>query len=375
MSNDDIQAITMPKWGLSMTEGKIIGWLVGEGDEIKPGDPILDVETDKIASAVEATRPGTLRRKTAAPDQIIPVGGLLGVCAGSHVSDADIDNFVSTFVVEKSGDNESDAPAGPHYEWAQSGAHRVRYLLTGSGPETVLLVHGFGGDLDNWLFNQEPLAEAFRVLSLDLPGHGQSSKAPVVTALTDYASTITQLLDHLHFESVHAVGHSMGGAIVQKLAQLAPERVRSLTLIASAGLGPEINGGYIQGFVKSENARQLKIHLQALFGDPAMLTRRITDDILKYKRLDGVTAALEAAATAICDGDRQANDLAATTAALGKPTLVVWGGNDQVIPCKHAQSLESSASVHVLEGKGHMVQMEAAQQINGLIREFIDAVR
>ncbi|MDG2163737.1 MAG: acetoin dehydrogenase dihydrolipoyllysine-residue acetyltransferase subunit, partial [Gammaproteobacteria bacterium] len=61
MSNDKIIAVTMPKWGLSMTEGKVMEWLVEEGTELNVGDPVVDIETEKIANTFEALDPGILR--------------------------------------------------------------------------------------------------------------------------------------------------------------------------------------------------------------------------------------------------------------------------------------------------------------------------
>ena len=72
----------MPKWGLSMKEGTVMAWLVEEGAAIAVGVPILEVETDKIANAVEAPDPGTLRRKVAQDGETLPVKALLGVMAG-----------------------------------------------------------------------------------------------------------------------------------------------------------------------------------------------------------------------------------------------------------------------------------------------------
>src|SRR5207253_9130960 len=90
MSDDRIKPIVMPKWGLSMREGKVTGWLVEDGTKINPGDQILEVETDKIAGAVEATDGGVLRRRVGLPDTVYPVKALIGVIADQAVSDTEI---------------------------------------------------------------------------------------------------------------------------------------------------------------------------------------------------------------------------------------------------------------------------------------------
>ena len=76
-----VTKIGMPKWGLSMTEGTVVEWLVEEGTELGSGDEVVEVESEKINNAVESPAPGTLRRQVAKEGEVIPVGGLLGVIA------------------------------------------------------------------------------------------------------------------------------------------------------------------------------------------------------------------------------------------------------------------------------------------------------
>ncbi len=170
-----ITPIVMPKWGLSMKEGTVMSWLVEEGAEISVGAPILEVETDKIANAVEAPDPGTLRRKVAQAGETLPVKALLGVMAGAGVSDADIDAYVAAYVTPAESEGE-DAEAEPAYQFAEVDGLRIRYARKGAGSGVpVLFIHGFGGDLDNWLFNLDAASEKSPVIALDLPGHGQST--------------------------------------------------------------------------------------------------------------------------------------------------------------------------------------------------------
>ena len=92
--------------------------------------PILEVETDKIANAVEAPDPGLLRRRLATAGEVLPVKALLGVMAPAEVSDAEIDAFVATYVVPAAGEGD-EAEAGPAYLFTEVDGIRVRYARRG----------------------------------------------------------------------------------------------------------------------------------------------------------------------------------------------------------------------------------------------------
>jgi pyruvate dehydrogenase E2 component (dihydrolipoamide acetyltransferase) len=91
----EIYELTMPKWGLTMEEGKVVAWLLDEGDEIEVGTEIVEVETDKLAQPLESTVAGILRRKIGEEGKEYPVQTLIGIIADGSVSDADIDAFLA----------------------------------------------------------------------------------------------------------------------------------------------------------------------------------------------------------------------------------------------------------------------------------------
>ncbi len=368
----EITPIVMPKWGLSMSEGTVVSWLVEEGTQISVGMPILEVESDKIANAVEAPDPGLLRRRLAAEGELLPVKALLGVMAPPEVSDAELDAFVAGYVVPAAAEGE-DGEAGPDFLFAEVDGIRVRYARRGdaeSGRLPVLFLHGFGGDLDNWLFNLDAVAAAAPVIALDLPAHGQSAvRLPGSGSLADLAGFVQHFLDSIDVERVHIVGHSMAGAIAAQLALDAPQRVVSLVLISSAGLGPEINAGYIEGFVAAATRRELKPVIEQLFADPGLVSRQMLDDLLKFKRIDGVSQALTQLGSTLFGGGRQAALPVAQLDCSKLPVSLVWGSEDRVIPAAHAGLAPAGAKLKVLEGAGHMVMMEKAGEVNALILE------
>jgi pyruvate dehydrogenase E2 component (dihydrolipoamide acetyltransferase) len=359
----------MPKWGLSMKQGTVMSWLVEEGAEISVGTPILEVETDKIAKAVEAPDPGTLRRKVAHDGDTLPVKALLGVMAEAEVSNAEIDAYVAAYVTPAGGEGE-DAEAAPAYQFADVDGLRIRYARKGAGNGVpVLFIHGFGGDLDNWLFNIDAVGEKSPVIAFDLPGHGQSTARLPGTSIAALAGFVVRFMDVLEVEQAHLVGHSIGGAIAAQMALDHPRRVASVALIGAAGLGPEINAGYTEDFVTASSRRELKPVLEQLFANPELVSRQMVDDVLKYKRLDGVGELLSALSCGMFSGGLQAGQPGLRLEETGKPVLVIWGREDRIIPAHHAGRAPPGATVEVLDGAGHMVQMERANDVNRLLKQ------
>jgi pyruvate dehydrogenase E2 component (dihydrolipoamide acetyltransferase) len=360
----------MPKWGLSMTEGTVVQWLVEEGAELQNGDEVVEVESEKINNAVEAPKAGVLRRRVAKEGDVLPVGGLLGVIADASVPDEEIDAFVEEFQATFVPEEEEAGGAEP--ETVEVGGRKIQYLKLGEGEGTpLLLLHGFGGDINVWVFNQEALAAERTVYAIDLPGHGGSTKDVGDGDLASLVSVVVGFMDEMGIEKAHVFGHSMGGAIAGSLTISHPKRVQSLALIASAGLGEEINADYIEGFIAANRRKEMKNVLGLLFADPELVNRQLVNDVIRFKRLDGVDEALRKTADKLFPDGKQADvpDLSGVEA----PMLVIWGREDRIVPVSHSENAPENARVEVLEETGHMPQMEAAGQVNRLIGEFLDS--
>ena len=170
------------------------------------------------------------------PDTVHPVKALLGVLADDDVTDSEIDAFVAGYVTPLAASEEDEA--GPQYLFADLPFGRVRFAQRGDGEAAIVLVHGFGGDLDNWLFNIDALAEQATVYAFDLPGHGQSSKGITDPTLRGLSQALFAFIDEVGVGTAHLVGHSLGGAVAMQAEIDAPDRVQSLPSSVRQGSAP-----------------------------------------------------------------------------------------------------------------------------------------
>ncbi len=374
----------MPKWGLAMDEGMVVAWHVEEGARFDGSEEILDIETTKITNALESTAEGVLCRRVAGEGETLPVGALLGVIAEGAVGGAaegmveasEVDAFIARFNEDFAvATAQASTQAASEPEIIEAAGWRLNYLR--AGPNTgegagapIVLVHGFGGDLNNWLFNQPDLAQSHCVTALDLPGHGRSGKDVGTGDLSVLSDALGAFLDALGIGRAHLCGHSLGGAVVLDLALRRPETAASLTLISSAGLGPEINGSYIDDFIAAGRRKEMKAVLALLFAAPGAVSRDMVEEVLRYKRLDGVDEALRGIAEAVFPSGRRGTVLAERLSELAQPVQVIQGRKDRIVPPAQAEGLPANVAVTMIENAGHMPQMEAAAEVNRLIRKI-----
>ena len=251
------------------------------------------------------------------------------------------------------------------------GGRRIRHLVLGDGHDAVVLVHGFGGALESWSSNHAALAAAgHAVAALDLPGHGESSVDAGSGSLDELVSVVRDYMDAVGIERAHLVGHSMGAAVCLALTDHEAARVRSLTLIAPAGVGQKINADFIGGLIGAHSRPELDVLMRVLFAEPARMPGDLVARMVAYKQRSGVTEALTRIASSRYTGTpsgRPLRDIAGVV-----PTLMVWGDRDAVIPAPApGQFLRDGVSVRILPGCGHMVQIEAADEVNRLLVDFL----
>lgn len=408
----------------------VIGWAVKPGDPVKAGDLLVTVETAKAATEIEASRDGWLAEIFFAEGQEAPVGAVLGTIADEKPVPGHVASVApATTTAAQSKSREPVATEPPSSLW-QPGSRAIASPLarrlaaaagldlatiSGSGPHgrikkrdidatlaalsneqddavqrtpvavqtpsvaaptqarqavPVVLIHGFGADRAVWRQVVPLLGPEIETISLDLPGHGAEAARPA-TSIEEIAFLLSDRLEDMGVGSAHLVGHSLGGAAALALARLGRLAVRSVTLLAPGGLGPEINAGFIAGLARATTTQALERWLTVMVGDPAALPTGYAQAALRQMEKIGNRDALAAMAESLFPDGTQGFDLASALAELAVPTRLIWGRLDRVIPVTHAARAPGFAAVHLLDGIGHVPQIEAPALTARLITETV----
>lgn len=365
-----IEPVKVPKWGLSMEEGEIVQWHVAEGDRVAEGDELVDIETTKITNVCEAHTDGLIRRLVAKPGQTLPVGALIAVMAEADVSDADIEAYVAEF--ESHFDPDETADTGLVLSTVDiAGGRSLRVGTAGLSSDAMpmVMLHGFGGDLQNWSLVQEIIAQSHPTYAIELPGHGQSTKDVGEGTLTSLAEGVAQAVDALDLDRIVLVGHSLGGAVALAVASIDSNRVAGLGLVCPAAMpGGEINQSYLDTFVEARRTRDLRAAVSLLFENPDLATRDMLDELIKMKRLDGAKEALVAIKNGLLSAaDADATAMSEALATLSCPTALIASKADQIVGVPDESAFPPHTETLWVDNVGHMPHVEAPDAVAGAL--------
>ena len=156
------------------------------------------------------------------------ISGTIALIAPAEVSDEALDAAVLEARAVIDAGVPDDADGGAELQTADVGGRKISFAGAGADGDVILLVHGYGGDRNSWLFLQETLAAKYRVYALDLPGHGTSAKDVGDGTLGVLADAVAGVLDALGAESAVIAGHDWGAPVAWHAGLLRPDRFRAV---------------------------------------------------------------------------------------------------------------------------------------------------
>jgi pimeloyl-ACP methyl ester carboxylesterase len=240
---------------------------------------------------------------------------------------------------------------------------RTRYLVRGSGPP-VLVLHGWGANIEAVYPIVTGLAPLARVYALDLPGFGESELPPQPWGVEDYQAFVAAFMDALAIERPAIVAHSNGGRIAIRMASTEPARASRLVLVDSAGIRPKRT----LRWYRRVGMAKLGKYAARLLGAPGERLRALLVD-------RAASADYAAAGPLRPTLVRLVNaDLRPFMPAIGAPTLLVWGSEDADTPLSAAREMERlipDAGLVVLDGAGHYSYLDQPARFARIVSHFI----
>ncbi len=425
-----VTVVYVPRWGITMEQATVVGWSVAVGDRVEEGQELVELETEKMVSVVEAPAAGILREVIVGEGESAVVGEILSIIAEADEpydlealrqesraeceESAEIKSRVAVVPERTSGGSVRISPvarrlaAGYHLElegleatgpggnlsredieraitqsveaslescFLEAGGLRLHYLSVGGakaglkepGPPLVLL-HGIGGSTALWQANLTALAARHRVVVVDLPGHGLSEKFSGEYTLEFFSEVISGLLQKLGADPVVLIGHSLGGHIALQVAHSHPEQVDRLVLVAPGGLGPDLELGFLEKILSSLDCDAVRTMLEGLFYDPALVTKPMLEGTYKNLSRPGAWEALVATVSACRARPYERVE------ELAVPSLLVVGEKDSIIPPdygKEAQKRFANAQLWMVEECGHCPQIEKPTEFVERLNSFL----
>lgn len=244
---------------------------------------------------------------------------------------------------------------------------KINYVFEGTGFETIIFIHGLGESLESWRHQINFFSKKFKVIALDLRGHGKSSIPKKKIEIGDFAEDVKGLLDHLGIKKAHFCGLSMGALVLFEMYKRCPDYFLSMILVAARhkfppaqtavleGMSMEIIGAEVATFALAANA-------------PEQLKEEVAKMIAGTKK-DAYIQSAEATSML---------DYSELLPKIKVPTLIIVGELDIVTPVSSAEIINKSIQGSILQiipGVGHLPNREASEKFNNLLDEFLYKIK
>ena len=252
-------------------------------------------------------------------------------------------------------------------------APALRYWDEGDEKTPVMLIHGVGADGRSWDQIAPALAAEFRVLRLDLRGHGQSGHIEGALTLDDFIRDVVDVLDACAVPAAHIVGFSLGGMIAQGIALQHVERVRRLVLLSAVAGRTAEERERVQtrlAILREQGVAAITGAAQERWFTPAFIARNPDLVRQRMRQLHENHAPSYAAAYTVFS----TSDLGDRLHAIRVPTLIATGEHDVGSNTRMARFMHEQiegSSLELLPDLRHSILVEAPELVAGLVRDFL----
>ena len=253
---------------------------------------------------------------------------------------------------------------------------KIRYLEAGDPAKPkVILLHGLGGNAENWTANIAVIAAGYHVIVPDQLGFGKSDKPLIKYRVGTYVDFLDRFMAELKIEKATLVGNSMGGWVSALTAIKYPNRVEKLVLADAAGILPPDGFNYDEIYQLNNSTRdEIRANMKRLFGNPAFQNNEALVDVFLTQRMtsgDGYTI------NSLIESIKRREDfLDARLGEIKKPTLIIWGKQDGIIPLADGEKFNkgiNGSQLIVFDPCGHVPQLEKAADFNREVLKFLEA--
>jgi pimeloyl-ACP methyl ester carboxylesterase len=256
------------------------------------------------------------------------------------------------------------------YKQVEVFGQKIQYVEAGSGPNVILL-HGLGGDAQNWALTIPAVAAHYHVYAPDQIGFGRSDKPEINYRVGTMVDFLNSFMKKLSIDKATLVGNSLGGWISVSMTLAHPERVEKMVLVDSAGFNADVTREQLLALNPStlEGQRavmKLILYNAASFSSDATIESQFTN---KLKRGDAYT--VDRFIDSIV---RHEDTIDGQLSRIKVPTLIVWGHNDALTPYTYAERFAKEvvgSQLVTIEKCGHVPQLEKAQEFNTALLKFL----
>ena len=250
---------------------------------------------------------------------------------------------------------------------------KINYVETGDATKpTVIFLHGLGGSVANWQMNTAAFAQNYRVIAIDQVGFGKSDKPTLKYRVATFVDFLDKFMSELKIEKASLVGNSMGGWVAAMMAIKYPNRVEKIVLADAAGIVPASFSNEQIYQLNNSTRDEIRSNMKLIFANPLLQNNEALVDTFMTAR---VTAGDGGTINSIIDSIKRKEDfLNDRLGEIKKPTLIIWGKQDGLLPIADATTFNKGivgSELVLFDQCGHVPQFEKAADFNKAVLEFL----